>query len=308
MEAARGADPRQDELLISLAHVCTTLIVLRQARTHKACCSDSSTATKGPKSRHGTKAAVGARNKGTTMHRLLELLGVDDGGAGLATSEDALLETRVERRVVVGVVGCATKVETMSVDLLDTITRAHGGYLLVAGWGLQTRAHTIANKVISMRTKRDNAAEGDCCSLDGERLLLALVLLVVGHALEPEGTKGLSPLLQHGRLSDIRFDSPPPASPSRSDEEAAAGSTWLSRCCSPLSPSWPFAIRAQPLQPNALQDVIQPRSLHKARPKVRGAAAGALEPTGADSAKPLSSGPVPGAGARRGGSTVQRGV
>ncbi len=85
-----------------------------------------------------------------------------------------------------------------------------------------------------------------------------------------EGTKGLSPLLQHGRLSDIRFDSPPPASPSRSDEEAASGSTWLSRCCSPLSPSWPFAIRAQPLQPNALQDVIQPRSLHKARPKVRG--------------------------------------
>lgn len=219
MEVARGADPGPVRFLISLAHVCTTLIVLRQARTLRVCCHDSSTATKGPevgtrhkdsllaartkgprcksirrenagvsagvkpscksplccptplawhkaettlafplrrnkggqseqsraktlRLHHGVHCAVAASlvELGGTLgqlvtactrhdreqelsvrcghfvacavgrtHRLLELLGVDDGGAGLATSEDALLETRVERRVVVRVVGCADK-------------------------------------------------------------------------------------------------------------------------------------------------------------------------------------------------------
>lgn len=177
----RGAKPSQK------LYGCIVACIV-QRRLHLLSSAERLASSSRPEPTHNRKRIISPRSPccgccDVHTQRLLELLGVDDGGAGLATSEDALLEARVERRVVVGVVGCATKVESTSVDLLDTTTRAHGEDLLVAGWGLQTRAHTIANKVISMRPKRDNAAEGDCCSLDGERLLLALVLLVVGHVL-----------------------------------------------------------------------------------------------------------------------------
>ena len=46
--------------------------------------------------------------------RLTELLGVDDNRAGLSSSEDAFVESRVESRVGVRVVGCSQRQDKAS--------------------------------------------------------------------------------------------------------------------------------------------------------------------------------------------------